>query len=48
VYNYSPWLEKIPSVTDFAFDRLTPFIKSSRDEVGLPSFIVALEKDPVN
>ncbi|KDR82737.1 hypothetical protein GALMADRAFT_845001 [Galerina marginata CBS 339.88] len=32
VYNFTPWLERIPKVNDFAFERLTGFIKSSRDE----------------
>ncbi|PPR00204.1 hypothetical protein CVT24_004907 [Panaeolus cyanescens] len=32
VYNFTPWLESIPKVNDFAFERLTGFIKSSRDE----------------
>ncbi|KAF8964217.1 mitochondrial protein Pet127-domain-containing protein [Flammula alnicola] len=32
VYNFTPWLEKIPKVNDFAFERLTGFVKSSRDE----------------
>lgn len=32
VYNFSPYLEHIPKVTDFAFNRLTGFITSSRDE----------------
>ncbi|CAK5284231.1 unnamed protein product [Mycena citricolor] len=32
VYNLTPYLEEIPDVTDFAFERLPPFIKSSRDE----------------
>ncbi|RDB18053.1 hypothetical protein Hypma_000891 [Hypsizygus marmoreus] len=32
VYNFPPYLEKIPKVTDFAFERLAGFIKSSRDE----------------
>ncbi|PFH53954.1 hypothetical protein AMATHDRAFT_136395 [Amanita thiersii Skay4041] len=32
VYNFSPWLEDLPTVTDFAFERLTGFVKSSRDE----------------
>ncbi|KAJ6512204.1 mitochondrial protein Pet127-domain-containing protein [Mycena vitilis] len=32
VYNFSPHLEDIPKVTDFAFERLPGFIKSSRDE----------------
>ncbi|KAH9480468.1 mRNA degradation protein, mitochondrial [Psilocybe cubensis] len=32
VYNFTPWLEKIPKVNDFAFERLTGFISSSRDK----------------
>ncbi|KAJ7212191.1 mitochondrial protein Pet127-domain-containing protein [Mycena pura] len=32
VYNFSPHLENIPKVTDFAFERLAGFISSSRDE----------------
>ncbi|KAK7469134.1 hypothetical protein VKT23_003625 [Stygiomarasmius scandens] len=32
VYNFPPALEIIPKVIDFAFERLTGFIKSSRDE----------------
>ncbi|KAK2465232.1 hypothetical protein APHAL10511_002586 [Amanita phalloides] len=32
VYNYTPWLETIPKVTDFAFERTSGFVKSSRDE----------------
>ncbi|KAG6850279.1 hypothetical protein H0H93_015536 [Arthromyces matolae] len=32
VYNFPPHLEEIPRVTDFAFERLGGFIKSSRDE----------------
>ncbi|KAJ7134543.1 mitochondrial protein Pet127-domain-containing protein [Mycena epipterygia] len=32
VYNFPPHLENIPKVTDFAFERLPGFIKSSRDE----------------
>lgn len=32
VYNFPPHLENIPPVTDFAFERLPGFIKSSRDE----------------
>ncbi|KAG6890777.1 hypothetical protein C0995_003207 [Termitomyces sp. Mi166 len=31
VYNFPPYLERIPQVTDFAFERLGGFIKSSRD-----------------
>lgn len=33
VYNFPPYLEVIPKVTDFAFERLGSFIKSSRDNV---------------
>ncbi|KAF9468569.1 mitochondrial protein Pet127-domain-containing protein [Collybia nuda] len=32
VYNFPPYLENIPKVNDFAFERLSGFIKSSRDE----------------
>ncbi|TFK73566.1 Pet127-domain-containing protein [Pluteus cervinus] len=32
VYNFPPSLQQIPKVTDFAFERLSGFIKSSRDE----------------
>ncbi|KZV62454.1 Pet127-domain-containing protein [Peniophora sp. CONT] len=32
VFNYDPWLQKIPNVRDFAFERLPGFVKSSRDE----------------
>ncbi|GLB38468.1 putative mitochondrial protein Pet127 [Lyophyllum shimeji] len=32
VYNFPPYLEIIPKVSDFAFERLGGFIKSSRDE----------------
>ncbi|EDR13806.1 RNA processing-related protein, mitochondrial RNA degradation [Laccaria bicolor S238N-H82] len=32
VYNFTPWLETIPKVNDFAFERLGGFIRSSRDE----------------
>ncbi|KAG6335961.1 hypothetical protein ID866_3114 [Astraeus odoratus] len=31
VYNFPPWLESIPKVTDFAFERVTGFVKSSQD-----------------
>ncbi|KAG9315444.1 hypothetical protein JVU11DRAFT_3055 [Chiua virens] len=31
IYNFTPWLESIPSVTDFAFERVTGFVKSSMD-----------------
>lgn len=33
VYNFTTWLESIPNVKDFAFDRVTGFIRSSGDEV---------------
>ena len=33
VYNFTPWLQNIPDVNEFAFERLPPFVKSSRDEV---------------
>ncbi|KZT23423.1 Pet127-domain-containing protein [Neolentinus lepideus HHB14362 ss-1] len=32
VYNFTPWLQNIPNVKDFAFERITGFVKSSRDE----------------
>ncbi|KAG1837781.1 mitochondrial protein Pet127-domain-containing protein [Suillus subalutaceus] len=32
VYNFTPWLERIPKVTDFAFERVTGFIRSSQDD----------------
>ncbi|THV05252.1 Pet127-domain-containing protein [Dendrothele bispora CBS 962.96] len=32
VYNFPPALEIVPKVVDFAFERLTGFVKSSRDE----------------
>lgn len=32
VYNFSPALEHLPKVTDFAFDRIEGFVKSSRDD----------------
>ncbi|KAI9464309.1 mitochondrial protein Pet127-domain-containing protein [Boletus coccyginus] len=31
IYNFTPWLESIPAVTNFAFERVTGFIKSSMD-----------------
>ena len=33
VYNFTPWLQNIPDVNEFAFERLPAFVKSSRDEV---------------
>lgn len=35
VYNFTPWLASIPKVTDFAFERVTGFIRSSQDTVSL-------------
>ncbi|KAJ7069855.1 mitochondrial protein Pet127-domain-containing protein [Mycena amicta] len=32
VYNFPPYLEHIPRVNDFAFEKLAGFVKSSRDE----------------
>ncbi|TFK40597.1 mitochondrial protein Pet127-domain-containing protein [Crucibulum laeve] len=32
VYNFTPWLEKIPRVSDFAFESLDGFTSSSRDK----------------
>ncbi|KAL1692815.1 mitochondrial protein Pet127-domain-containing protein, partial [Schizophyllum commune] len=32
VYNFTPDLEHLPKVTDFAFERVEGFVKSSRDE----------------
>jgi hypothetical protein len=34
IYNFTPWLQRIPKVNDFAFERLTGFVSSSRDEVS--------------
>ncbi|KIJ61149.1 hypothetical protein HYDPIDRAFT_31659 [Hydnomerulius pinastri MD-312] len=31
VYNFPPWLESIPKVTDFAFEKIQGFVKSSSD-----------------
>ncbi|KAF9013467.1 mitochondrial protein Pet127-domain-containing protein [Cyathus striatus] len=31
IYNFSPWLEKIPNVNDFSFKRIKQFVKSSED-----------------
>ena len=33
IYNFTPWLESIPPVTDFAFERVTGFVRSSMDNV---------------
>ncbi|KAF7299066.1 hypothetical protein MIND_00854900 [Mycena indigotica] len=32
VYNFSPYLEHIPKVNDFTFEKLVGFVKSSKDE----------------
>ncbi|KAJ8519016.1 hypothetical protein ONZ45_g3987 [Pleurotus djamor] len=32
VYNFTPWLEKIPDVNSFAFERLAGFVPSSHDD----------------
>lgn len=40
VYNFTTWLETIPKVKDFAFDRVTGFVQSSSDEVREPAFII--------
>lgn len=34
VYNFTTWLESIPDVKEFAFDRVTGFIRSSGDDVS--------------
>ncbi|OCH91240.1 Pet127-domain-containing protein [Obba rivulosa] len=31
-YNFTSWLQSVPSVNEFAFDRIIPFITSSRDD----------------
>ncbi|EAU86245.2 hypothetical protein CC1G_03456 [Coprinopsis cinerea okayama7 len=31
VYNFTPWLEKIPKVSEFDYDRIPGFVPSSRD-----------------
>ena len=41
VYNFTPWLETIPKVSDFAFERLDGFVKSSHDEVRFMNYHVA-------
>jgi hypothetical protein len=45
VYNFTHWLENIPKVTDFAFERVTGFIRSSQDNVCL---ILSYNVFPVN
>jgi hypothetical protein len=35
VYNFPPDIQEIPRVGDFAFERLTGFVKSSGDEVRI-------------
>ena len=46
VYNFSPLLEEIPKVTDFDFDRLPSFVKSSRDEVCIFRDVLLLHTSP--
>ena len=44
VYSFTTWLQQIIPVKNFAFERLRPFVPSSRDEVRIqPS-----TKDTVN
>jgi hypothetical protein len=38
VYGFTTWLEKIIPVKNFAFERLPPFLPSSRDQVRNPPF----------
>ncbi|KAI5117916.1 hypothetical protein M0805_001996 [Coniferiporia weirii] len=33
VHNFTPYIQRIPDIKDFAFERLTPFVQSSRDSV---------------
>lgn len=33
VYNFSPYLQSVPDVKDFAFEKVGTFVKSSRDDV---------------
>jgi hypothetical protein len=35
VYNFTPWLQTVPKVSDFDFDRIPTFVPSSRDTVML-------------
>lgn len=39
VYNFTPWIENIPDVKSFAFERVTGFVRSSQDNVCLSSII---------
>ncbi|KAJ1660755.1 hypothetical protein IWQ61_000368 [Dispira simplex] len=32
VYNFDPWLQKVPPPDEFDYDKLRPFIKSSQDD----------------
>jgi hypothetical protein len=32
VYNFTPWLQSVPSVPDFDFNRIPTFVPSSRDD----------------
>lgn len=33
VFNFTPWLQTVPNVKEFAFSRVASFIKSSSDNV---------------
>lgn len=33
VYNFDPYIQTVPEVRDFDFDRLYPYTRSSRDTV---------------
>lgn len=33
VYNFAPYIQNVPDLKDFGFERLPPFMRSSRDEV---------------
>lgn len=35
VYNFSPWLQQVPKVPSFDFNRVDGFIKSSEDRVSI-------------
>lgn len=34
VYNFTPWLQTVPKVSEFDFDRIPRFVPSSRDTVS--------------
>ena len=37
-YNFDPWISTVPSVKDFAFERVAGFISSAEDNVSQPLF----------